>query len=408
MKENKDDIREAEEIKESEEKTVKEYSMSKKMIKDIVRIISFTVIVYWAVNHLSLVSRGIATAMSVISPFIVGLCLAFIVNVLLVSLEKLWCKIFEKCKWNGAKKLKRPICLVLSFLLVFGALFAVIFMILPEIAQTFESLITLIPQFLSKVEGLWNSLAEFLDEYNIVMPEFDIDINNVVSTLQKILDNYGEAFLHKTVDVTSSIISVIVDFVIALAFAIYLLAQKERFGIQTKKVLFALIHKKKAEKVVEFASFTARTFSKFVTGQLTEAVIIGLLCFIGMLIFRMPYAGVISVLVGATALIPVFGALIGTIVGAFLILITSPVKALWFVIFILILQQLEGNLIYPRVVGKSVGLPGIWVITAVTVGGNAFGLVGMLFSVPVCSVLYTAFREYISKRIKEKKISFDA
>ena len=153
------------------------------------------------------------------------------------------------------------------------------------------------------------------------------------------------------------------------------------------------------------ARMTNRTCSNFVTGQLTEAVILGTLCFLGMLIFRLPYAGVISVLVGFTALIPIFGAFIGVGIGAFLILLVSPIKALWFILFFVILQQLEGNLIYPRVVGKSVGLPGIWVLAAVTVGGNAFGLAGMLLAVPLCSVLYTLARQGVNARLARKGLS---
>ena len=160
-----------------------------------------------------------------------------------------------------------------------------------------------------------------------------------------------------------------------------------------------------ADKLLDLLSLTNQTFSSFVTGQLTEAIIIGVLCFMGMLIFRMPYAAVISLLVGVTALIPVFGALIGTAIGAFLILLVSPIKAIWFVIFIIVLQQLEGNLIYPRVVGKSVGLPGIWVLAAVTLGNNLAGVVGMLLSVPLCAVLYCVLRDVVNARLAKKKLA---
>ena len=210
--------------------------------------------------------------------------------------------------------------------------------------------------------------------------------------------------MNTTFNVTASIVSVVVDIVLGVAFSLYVLAQKETLGRQFKKIIYALFNQQKADRLLDLTRLTDGVFTKFVTGQLTEAVIIGVLCFIGMLIFRMPYALVISVLVGFTALIPIFGALFGTAVGAFLILLESPVKAFWFVIFIIILQQLEGNLIYPRVVGKSVGLPGIWVLVAVTVGGSAMGIGGMLFAVPVATVLYVIFKEYIQKKYKEKDI----
>ena len=169
-------------------------------------------------------------------------------------------------------------------------------------------------------------------------------------------------------------------------------------------VMYAIMPQKKTDKIIDFIGLTSVTFTNFVTGQLTEAVILGVLCFIGMLIFGFPYASVISVLVGFTALIPVFGAFVGNVIGAFLILLINPIDALWFTIFLLILQQLENNLIYPRVVGKSVGLPGIWVLAAVTVGGNISGVVGMLFSVPTCSVLYCLARKYVYKKIASTNI----
>ncbi|MGN1319588.1 MAG: AI-2E family transporter, partial [Acutalibacteraceae bacterium] len=176
---------------------------------------------------------------------------------------------------------------------------------------------------------------------------------------------------------------------------------------QANKIVRALFKPDNAKKLIDFTAMTNDIFTKFVTGQLTEACIIGSLCFIGMLIFGMPYAGIISVLIGFTALIPIFGAFIGTGIGAFLILLENPLKAFWFVVFIIVLQQLEGNLIYPRVVGKSVGLPGIWVLTAVTIGGGLFGVLGMLFSVPVCSVLYVLFRKFVNKRVKDENTQIE-
>jgi predicted PurR-regulated permease PerM len=195
------------------------------------------------------------------------------------------------------------------------------------------------------------------------------------------------------------------NLVLALAFSIYILAQKETIGRQVKKLLRALLPNKAAENLLELSSLTHLSFARFVSGQMTEAVIIGLLCFIGMLIFGFPYAGVISVMVGFTALIPIFGAFIGTGIGAFLILLTNPIQAIWFVIFIIVLQQLEGNLIYPKVVGRSIGLPGIWVLLAVTVGGNAWSLPGMLLAVPLSSVVYTLLRRFVNRRFQKSSPS---
>ena len=184
---------------------------------------------------------------------------------------------------------------------------------------------------------------------------------------------------------------------LALVFALYLLAKKEVVTAHLKNLALTVLPPKNARRLLHVVTLTKHTFTNFVTGQLTEAVIIGVLCFLGMLILGIPYAGAVSAFVGATALIPVFGAWIGGVVGAFLILLADPAKSLWFVVFLLILQQVEGNLIYPKVVGKSVGLPGLLVLMAVTLGGEAFGIGGMLFSVPVCAVLYSLYLEYIQK-----------
>ena len=221
-----------------------------------------------------------------------------------------------------------------------------------------------------------------------------------MSVVGNVINNTG--IVDKTLDFTGTLVSGIVNLIIALAFSFYLLAQKEKLSSNTKKVLFAFFPKKKVTNLLNIIELTDQTFTNFVSGQLLEAVIIGVLCFIGMLIFGMPYAAVISVLVGFTALIPVFGAFIGTAIGAFLILFVSPVKAIWFVVFIIILQQLEGNLIYPKVVGKSVGLPGILVLTAVSIGGSLMGVLGILISVPVCAVLYTLLKRAVNLISKNK------
>ena len=213
---------------------------------------------------------------------------------------------------------------------------------------------------------------------------------------------YDNISIDTTVNITTSIVAAMVDIVLGIVFAVYLLSQKEKLGKQAKKSTRAILGDERSKRFLDITSLANKVFTKFVTGQVTEACIIGVLCFIGMLIFRMPYAAIISVLVGFTALIPIFGAFIGTGIGAFLILLESPIKAIWFVLFIIVLQQLEGNLIYPRVVGKSVGLPPIWVLAAVTIGGGLFGIPGMLFGVPVCSVMYVLFKEFVNKQNNQK------
>lgn len=366
--------------------------LSKKTVKRILLIITFTVLLIWAIYNHKLLFKYIGELYSLISPFVIGLCIAYVVNVIMRPIERLWLKLLSKCKGKWVEKMKRPICLLLSILLVIGIILAVIFIIMPELSDSVSSLVSMVPSYVSEVESWWEALALRLDKYGVELPQFSFDTDKFI----QILKDGGTAVLNTTLSATTSIVTAVINIVLALAFSIYVLAQKETLKRQSKKVLAKLMKPEKMRKLLDMLDLINRTFTNFITGQLTEAVIIGVLCFIGMSIFRMPYAPAISVLVGFTALIPVFGAFIGTAIGAFLILLVKPIQAVWFVVFIIVLQQFEGNLIYPKVVGKSVGLPGIWVLVAVTIGGNAMGVVGMLISVPLCSVLYVVARNAVN------------
>lgn len=373
--------------------------LNRRSLKYIAATVVLIALAYIAVDDPKKISNFISSAISLLSPFLIGFCMAYVVNLLLRPLEGFWQFIWKKLKNKKlVTKLKRPICLTLSFLIVLGAFFALAFMVVPALKDTVISFADKVPQYAKTLEQWYGSTVDFFARYNFELPEITLDITKVTGLITNVMGSYGENMLNTTFNFTASIASAVLNLILGIVFSIYVLAQKEKLGRQANKIIYALFRKEKAEKIIDFAVLTDDIFTKFVTGQLTEACIIGVLCFIGMLIFGMPYAGIISVLIGFTALIPMFGAFIGTGIGAFLILLESPIKALWFVVFIIVLQQLEGNLIYPRVVGKSVGLPGIWVLTAVTVGGGMFGIIGMLFSVPVCSVLYVIFRKYVNKK----------
>lgn len=378
---------------------------NKKFLKYVLLIITFTFFLFWLATNAEKAFSAAEKVITLSSPFLVGFCLAFVINTILVPFERIWDKLPSKKDRKIKHKLKRPVCLVLSTLIVVGAVFAIIFMLIPELINTVSSLVKMLPDVAKKLEGWWVELRSLLEHYNIVLPALDFDTGKVLDTVNNFISNYGEKFINTTVNITTTIVTFIVNLVLAIVFSIYLLSQKETIGRQTKKLLYAVFREDKVTKVLSVASLSNQSFSRFVAGQLLEAVIIGVLCFIGMLIFRMPYAGVVSVLVGFTALIPVFGAFIGTAVGAFLILLVNPMKALWFIVFIIVLQQIEGNLIYPKVVGKSVGLPGIWVLVAVTIGGGAFGIPGMLFGVPVCSVIYVLLKEFVAKRNRKETLA---
>ena len=368
--------------------------ISKKTVKRILLIIAFTVILIWAVYNHKLLFKYIGELYALISPFVIGLCIAYVVNVIMRPIERMWMKLLSRFKGKWVEKLKRPICLLLSILLIIGIILAVVFLIIPELSESVSSLVSMIPSYVTEIESWWEALSERLVKYGVDLPQFNFNPDKLIDFLK----DGGTAVLNTTLSATTSIVTAVINFVLALAFSIYVLAQKETLKRQSKKVMSRLMKPGKMQKLLDMLDLINRTFTNFITGQLTEAVIIGVLCFIGMSIFRMPYAPAISVLVGFTALIPVFGAFIGTAIGAFLILLVKPIQAVWFVVFIIVLQQFEGNLIYPKVVGKSVGLPGIWVLVAVTIGGNAMGVVGMLISVPLCSVLYVVARNAVNGR----------
>ena len=417
----------------SDGKDKRKMELNKENIKKIMLILTGAFLIFWGINHVDTIVKILGKGISVISPFLLGFCFAFMVNVLMRRLELLWDKIgsigkTKRLKAAGGRKttrntkaarntntaespkktgggFKRPVCLVLSLALIFGVIFIIFFMIIPEIQRNVLTIGGMIPQYFEQVKEWWNGITGLMADYNIVLPEIDLKEGEIGKILTDFVSKSGKLFLNTTMGLTVSIFSAVVDVILGLVFAIYVLLQKEKLAMQAKKLLYAVLPEKKVESFLALCSLTNKTFTNFVTGQLTEAVIIGVLCFVGMLILQMPYAPVISVLVGFTALIPMFGAFIGTAVGAFFILVDNPWKAVGFVVFIIILQQLEGNLIYPKVVGKSVGLPGIWVLVAVTIGGSLSGVIGMLFSVPISSVLYCIVRETVNRRLVKRGIT---
>lgn len=366
--------------------------LSKKTVKRILLIITFTVVLIWGIYNHKLLLNYLGSVYALIRPFVIGLCMAYVVNVIMRPIERMWMKALSKCKGKWVKKLKRPICLLLSILLIIGIILAVVFLIMPELSDSVSSLVSMIPSYAAEIEGWWDALSARLVKYGVDLPQFSFDPDKLIDFLK----DGGTAVINTTLSATTSIVTAVINFVLALVFSVYVLAQKETLKRQSEKVLARIMKPERKKKLLALLALVNRTFTNFITGQLTEAVIIGALCFIGMAIFSMPYAPAISVLVGFTALIPVFGAFIGTAIGAFLILLVKPIQALWFIVFIIVLQQFEGNLIYPKVVGKSVGLPGIWVLVAVTIGGNAMGVIGMLISVPLCSVLYVLARNAVN------------
>ena len=356
-------------------------------------------LVWWLVNHFDLLLNILDTILGILSPILIGLILAFVLNLLLSPLERLWDKLFLKENSRPiVKKLRRPICLLLSFLIVLGIIFAVCFVVIPKLGSTVVDMVNTISAYVKTLDVRYDDLRATLEQYAITLPEIDLGKNDLLTKITDLLAKGGSALLNTTISVTTSVLSAVVNLLMGVVFSVYILAQKETLGRQIKRLLYAVFPEKRVTPFLAFLSRVSRTFSQFVTGQTIEAVILGTLVFLGMLILRLPFAPVIAVLVGVTALIPILGSWIGAIVGALLILPSSFMQAIWFVVFLIVLQQIEGNLIYPHVVGKSVGLPGIWVFFAVIVGSGLGGVAGMLLGVPVCAVIYDEVRRTMRKK----------
>ena len=366
--------------------------------KPIMELILFTVIVIFAFINISYIWIFIKYVIKIFMPFIIGAMMAFVLNVLLNVVEN---KIFKKLNQKNTKtwqKIKRPISLVTTFIMIIALIALILGLIIPQLKNTVEL-------FTENFDSYKTESVELLEKVGIKQENIN-ELNKNLENLKDEVTNYvnenKNEIMQTTVGVATSVFGTITSIVLGIVFAIYILLKKEDLTRQFKKLTKAYLPEKKQKTLEEISSLSNKTFGNFVSGQCMEALIIGILCFIGMLILQIPYAATISVLVGFTALIPVFGAFIGTAVGAFLILMVDPGKALIFIIFIIILQQLEGNLIYPKVVGNSVGLPGIWVMVAVTVGASIAGILGMLLSVPICSILYSIVRTKVNNRIDQK------
>ena len=380
--------------------------LDKKNTRKIIFIVAVSVILYWALQNIGIFWTALSALMNILSPFILGIGIAFILNVIVNLIENKWFKSRgknKKRKKNGlAEKLKRPIAILLSIIFLAAIIFFVLFMVIPELMTTVKSLATYIPGIAQNLQNWTFDMIATYPQLNDVIANINFDWNSIDDQTMQLLQGWAGGILSSSVNILISITSGIANFVIALIFAIYILLQKEKLGEQFKRLIKAYLPEKLMNKTLKICSVTNSMFTKFITGQVTEAFILGFLCFIGMLILRMPYALTISVLIGFTALIPIFGAFIGAAIGFLLIAVQNPMLALGFLVFIIILQQIEGNVIYPKVVGSSVGLPGIWVLVAVTVGGALWGIPGIAISVPVASILYALIREGVDNRLQEK------
>ena len=377
--------------------------LSNLSIKKIRELIVFTALLVVALWKFDVVLDVLKTIWQIIFPFILGGAIVFVINVPMSFLEK---KIFENVKKENkaARKLARPVSLLLTIVLVVGVIALVMIGVIPQLTKTMGSLMINITDFIPQIK-IW--IRDFFHDNREIMKLVDQVQFNPDQAIRwgiSLLGNGAGNMMNTTVSAVGSVVSGLATFFIAFSFACYVLFQKEKLHVQIRKVLFAFFPKQKADAFLKVCSLTYRTFANFLTGQCLEAVILGCMFVVTLSVLRMPYALLIGVLIAFTALIPIFGAFIGCAVGSFLIFMVSPKQAIIFIIVFLVLQQIEGNLIYPHVVGESVGLPSIWVLAAVTIGGNLMGIVGMLVFIPLLSVLYTIFREFVYLRLKKQNI----
>lgn len=382
--------------------------IDRKNVRTILLIIAFAVLLYTAAQNLASVYGAVRTVWRVFGVVITGLAMAFVLNVPL--------KLFENRVFYGmsedrrplVRKLRRPVSLVFALVVSLGLIGILIAVVLPQLTATVAEVAARLPEYISSAV---NWLNDFLAGFGIEiesLKNFTVDWEKVFSELTTYLKEGsanvdGSTVVDTVTGVGTSVVSTVMNTFLGLVVAVYILAQKERIGRFTRRCIDAFLPQKAASGLARIASMASETFSNFVAGQLADSCILGILCYICMRIFRFPYPEVISVVIGVTSLVPMVGSFIGEVIGALLILIVSPLKALLFVVMVLAIQQVDGAFIYPRIVGRSVGLPGVAVFCAVIVGGNVAGVIGAMIGVPVCALIYALLREAVDARLRRRE-----
>lgn len=388
---------------------------SKENVRQIRNLILFAAVVVLCVMYSGQIVRWIFLGIDILEPFAVGGMIAFVLNLPMKFVEE---RLLGRWKGKAADKLRRPLSLLAAIVFVAVLIVIVVMAVLPQLGRTINDLGQKIPEFFQQVVAwlgdlerqypqLGQYLGPFLDSGESLEQSW-ASMDQLAARLMDFLKEGGVSVITTTIGVASGIIGTFVKGIISFIFALYILAAKEKLADQGKRILHAFAPEKVEKGTLSLCSLLYRNFSHFITGQCVEAVIIGTIFVITMSLFRMPYAVMIGVLIAFTALIPLVGAFIGCILGAFLILVDAPEMAFWFVVLFLIIQQIEGNLIYPRVVGESVGLPAIWVLAAVSVGGSLFGFAGMLVFIPLVSTGYMLLRDEVNARNRRREASGDS
>ena len=373
----------------------------KENLRGLLLVVCGGIAFYSLLQNLPAVAMAVGWLLGILAPFLLGGAMAFVLNVPMRAIER---HLFPPRPGKRGKG-RRPLALLITLLAVIGVLVLASSVIGPGIAEAVRSLAAQVP---AAAERLWEQvsrLEQYLPMLESLLADWNMeDWKNITQKVAELLQTWGGGIVSSGSMVIGGVVSGVSTFIIALIFSFYILLQKEKLGRQGRQVLYALLPERRADRTLEILRLSSRTFSSFLSGQCLEACILGTLFVVSMTIFRMPYALLVGVLIALTALIPIVGAFIGCGVGALLIAIADPWKALGFVVLFLVIQQVEGNLIYPHVVGSSVGLPSIWVLAAVTLGGKLMGIMGMLLFIPLCSVLYALFRDYVKTRLGQRHV----
>jgi len=378
--------------------------LNKKTIRTLIFGAVGCVVLYWLLHETERLASVLEVGWTVLSPFVVGAAVAFVLNVPMRAVER-WLKGIDK------PGLRRALAILLTLVIILLVLAGVFYLLIPQVGQTVESLIAKLPGFFNRIFEQINAyLSENPEALEWLRENTKFESMDWASLIQKavsVVSNSLTTVVDRVFVTLIGLGSGIFNAVISLVFALYCLARKELLARQFRRVVYSLLPEKICDEIVRIMRMANCTFSNFISGQCLEAVILGLLFAIFMSIFGMPYMPLVSVVISVTALVPIVGAFVGCIVGAFFILVDSPLLAVWFVVMFLVLQQIEGNLIYPRVVGTSIGLPGMWVLVAVAVGGDLMGVGGMLLMIPFTSVVYSLVREFTDKRLEARQIDPD-
>lgn len=372
--------------------------MEKVPTKKLIGVVTFAIVLFTGLQHLPAVMNGIGTVLGLLSPFLIGGCVAFILNVPMRFLER---TLFGRArgKWQKAR---RPLSLVLTLALLVLVLWGAARFILPELARSVGLLSQSLPEGAAQIKQWAAQYADRAPDLVQWVEQLDVDWQSVLSGIGAFLQRGVLDVVSTTLGAALSVISGLVTAFIGFVFALYVLSTKEKLARQAKMLLYAYLPENRARRAVEIGRLTEKTFASFLSGQCLEALILGGMFVVALWALGFPYAVLIGVTVALTALVPIFGAFVGCIVGAFMILMVNPVQAFWFIVVFLALQQLEENLIYPRVVGHSVRLPSLWVLVAVTLGGSTLGIVGMLVNIPLFSILYTLLGEHAKGKLADK------